>query len=138
MSKQAQRPAPVVAPISDDEDWGANAADSDLKNIRYDAKLVRKFREMAVAKLHNIAGDPLGEEEAALVPVQEDEGFTCRWGAFLDRASNEKILRLALEELIKVVDDAPPGRTGVRAIDGRRGFRSLELLKKFDERWLSK
>ena len=110
---------------------GDNEVDAPLRNIRHDPRLVERFRELAVAKLHNHAGELLKEEEAALVPVLRNDRFKAKWGAYLERTSNEKIVRLALETLREVVHNARPGRTGVREIDDDRGFSSMEDFEKF-------
>ena len=131
MTDGLRKSPPKQSWISDDEDWGANAARATLRSIRYDAQLIKLFREKAVAKLHNVSGEQLEPEEAALVPVLQDNFFGAKWGATLDKCSNEKIVRLALETLLVAVHKASPGRTGVREIDDDRGFQSLELFEKF-------
>ena len=130
MPKRIPVPAPPLTP-TDDENWRANAANAKLSTVRYDKNLVDLFRQMVVAKLHNHAGEPLGEREAALVPVVNDGYFKSRYGAFLEHCGTELIVRLALEALLEVVHRAPPGRTGVREIDDSRGFQSRELFERF-------
>ena len=130
MPKRKTVPAPRLTP-TDDEEWRANADDAKLSTVRYDMNLVDLFRQKAVAKLHNHAGAPLGEREAALVPVLNDDYFRSRFGAFLEHCGTELIVRLALEALLEAVHRAPPSRTGVRQIDDSRGFLSWELFERF-------
>ena len=110
---------------------GDNEAGAKLRSIRYDPKLVEKFRRAAIAKIHNLEKEELEPQEEALVPVLDDDEFKDTWGPFFERCSNEKVIRLALETLLDVVAEAPPGRTGVREIDEDRKFGSVEALERF-------
>ena len=130
MPKRKTVPAPRLTPTDDDE-WGANAVNAKLSTVRYDTRLVDLFRQMAIAKLHNHAGEPLGDREAALVPVLYDDYFKSRFGAFLEHCGTELIVRLALEALLDAVHRAPPGRTDVGEIDDSRGFQSWDLFQRF-------
>ena len=93
-----------------------------LRSIRHDPHLVELIRQKLISKLHNLENEPLGPREAALAPVGDDAVFRAFWGAFLERTSNERIVKLALETMLLVVHEAPPGRTGIREIDEARAF----------------
>ena len=130
MPKRKTVPAPRLTP-TDDEEWRANADDAKLSTVRYDMNLVDLFRQKAVAKLHNHAGAHLGEREAALVPVLNDDYFSRDSGLSLSIAALNSSCGWRLEALLEAVHRAPPGRTGVRQIDDSRGFLSWELFERF-------
>ena len=130
MPRKKPTPAPPQAP-TEDEDWGGNAADARLSTVRFDTRLVELFREQAIGKLHNLTNEPLAEAEAALVPILNDEYFRARWGAFLDHAGPELIVRLGLEQLLLAVHEARPGRTGIADIDRSRSFKSVDDMLKY-------
>ena len=133
MPRKTTLPAPELAPTKDEE-WGANDTRAALRTVRFDPNLVDVIRAKAGDKLHNVAGDPLGDEEAALVPIMLDGYFRGRWGAGLEFAGPEMVVRLALDQLLRAVHEAPPGRTGVREIDDSRSFKSVGDMLKYVRR----